>query len=567
MNNTLWQIETLKTRRQMRAAAWRYWMKAMVEWWVVTTLVVLVLSLSWSSEEQKRNIVPWVMASAKEQIPLPLPFFRTAWWQGLPYDPDVLASHLSTHVYHGRLVDWLLWAAGTAVLPVVLIGTCRLSRKGTPNVQHLRGAEILSVKELQRRIGKQKGITIAGVTIPEALRTRHFLICGSTGSGKTVTIRQMLRQYASRGEHVVVVDVEGELTAEFYDKSRGDVLLNQLDARGSWWDIVKECESAAALKTVAASLFPVTPDMADAAIFYHRAARRVFVKEMSRLLATRRVDPRELLEVMEESLHKQKKTSLLATVENGLDSFEYLAPVDGPGWTAREWVENPCGWCFLTTRESEKETTLPHLSLFLDLLTRRILSGRRNPKQILSVVIDEVAALRVQPQLQELGNRGRKRGVSLTLGFQNHSQLAALYGTTGVVDLLDPPATRILLQANNYETQEWCAKQIGEREMRRMVERETAGSADMRDSIHRGPEQKVEEAVLSSQFKQLKMQGYIGVDSYGWALIDVPQVYGVERQPDFIPRKDEVAGPDLTQIINAPKQLIPRRVSPKRRAV
>ncbi len=539
MNNTFWRLERFIIDTRMRASHGVFYGKLAVLWWFVFTVVAFCLAFH--SPEKKREVAPWVIDSVVSATPLKV-VVKTIYWNHKPYEPGTVAPWLSKTVFKGTLSEWLLWCAGLGFLGVTLIGTIgwrRIARKES-NEQHIRGAEILTVKELQRRIGKQKGIEIAGVVIPEALRTRHFLICGSTGSGKTVSIRQMLRQYAARGENAIVVDVEGELTAEFYDPERGDVLLNQLDQRASWWDIVKECENPAALKLVAASLFPVVPGMTDAATFYHRQARRVFEKSMTKLLITGMVDTRELLEIMENVLHKEKKTSLLSTVENGLDTFEYLAPKNEKWWTAREWVQNPTGWCFLSTREDQKELTLPQLSLFLDLLTRRLLSARRNPGKILPVVIDELAALRVQPMLPELGNRGRKRGVSLTIGFQNHSQLVSLYGEAGTVDLLDPPATRLLLQANNYETQEWCAKQVGEREILRAVESETAGPDNVRDSINRSHQQRVEEAVLSSQFKQLHMQGYLGVDSYGWALLDVPRVFGVERQPDFIPRMENV---------------------------
>jgi len=66
--------------------------------------------------------------------------------------------------------------------------------------------------------------------MPVAVETLHLLVAGSTGSGKSVLIREMAYSALHRGDRIVVVDPNGDMVANFYRP--GDVLLNPYDSRG-----------------------------------------------------------------------------------------------------------------------------------------------------------------------------------------------------------------------------------------------------------------------------------------------------------------------------------------------
>ena len=57
---------------------------------------------------------------------------------------------------------------------------------------------------------------------------------GTTGSGKTVLISELVAQIRDKGERCVVYDKMGSYTRSFFDPAR-DVLLNPLDARAPRW--------------------------------------------------------------------------------------------------------------------------------------------------------------------------------------------------------------------------------------------------------------------------------------------------------------------------------------------
>ena len=84
----------------------------------------------------------------------------------------------------------------------------------------------------------------------------HVLIVGDSGTGKSAAIRQVLAQIADRGETAIVYDPALEYLPQFYSESRGDVVLNPLDARCPFWTPGDEVPHEAEALTVAASSVP-----------------------------------------------------------------------------------------------------------------------------------------------------------------------------------------------------------------------------------------------------------------------------------------------------------------------
>ncbi len=72
-------------------------------------------------------------------------------------------------------------------------------------------------------------------TIPLHKLFEHVMVSGNPGSGKSTFIRQIARQAQAQGWPAIIMDIEGESTMEFYDESRGDVILNPLDSRCPFW--------------------------------------------------------------------------------------------------------------------------------------------------------------------------------------------------------------------------------------------------------------------------------------------------------------------------------------------
>jgi hypothetical protein len=127
---------------------------------------------------------------------------------------------------------------------------------------------LLSPKEFNRA---QKGDGIGFKTtelgkmmrIPSRKEAQHFQIMGDTGVGKTQLIVQMLCQIQERGESAIVYDPACEYLQRFYDKGRGDIVLNPLDERCPYWGPANEMASNAEADAIAASLYQPATDAKD----------------------------------------------------------------------------------------------------------------------------------------------------------------------------------------------------------------------------------------------------------------------------------------------------------------
>jgi type IV secretory pathway TraG/TraD family ATPase VirD4 len=102
----------------------------------------------------------------------------------------------------------------------------------------IAGTVVVDEKQLARLTGAEadsRALAVGTVPIPSRLETRHLSMIGTTGSGKTTALRQMLDGIEARGEAALVYDTSGEFIAHYYRPERGDVILNPFDARCAFW--------------------------------------------------------------------------------------------------------------------------------------------------------------------------------------------------------------------------------------------------------------------------------------------------------------------------------------------
>src|SRR5215468_9615197 len=85
---------------------------------------------------------------------------------------------------------------------------------------------------------------LAGVVIGAADETKHFKIIGTTGTGKSTAITELLERALERGDRAIIADPDGGYLARFHDRGRGDVILNPFDPRSLRWDPFAEIQTA-----------------------------------------------------------------------------------------------------------------------------------------------------------------------------------------------------------------------------------------------------------------------------------------------------------------------------------
>ena len=359
--------------------------------------------------------------------------------------------------------------------------------------RRLRGPVLLTPEEFNRT---QKGDGIGFKTteskkmmrIPTRKEAQHFQLMGDTGVGKTQLIMQVLRQIRQRQDAAIVYDPACEYIQRFYDGSRGDIVLNPLDARCPYWGPAHELESPAEADAIAASLYQ--PATAEKDEFFHQTPAQIFA-HLLKLGPT----PHQLAEWMASDTELMKRVAgtemafyidrkagpqragVLSSLGLVAKCFRLLPErtADRTVWNARTWSKKRDGWIFITSRPPERETLRPLHSLWIDLLVMRLLTAPQPGQKPVWFVIDELASLQKLPQLHTAICENRKSLNPLVLGFQGKSQLEVIYGHLAEV-MLSQPATKIFMKTAEPKAAEWISEAIGKVEIERLKETKFDGS-------------------------------------------------------------------------------------------
>ena len=140
-----------------------------------------------------------------------------------------------------------------------------LRRAGPALPHHIeRGTVILDADSGPRPRGRfmrlfsrhPRCLTLAGFEIPEADEPKHFKFIGTTGTGKSTAIRELIGAALERGDAVLFADPDGGYRDRYYDASRGDCILNPFDPRAHRWDLFAELRDPYDVEQLARALIP-----------------------------------------------------------------------------------------------------------------------------------------------------------------------------------------------------------------------------------------------------------------------------------------------------------------------
>ncbi|MFZ0303839.1 MAG: type IV secretion system DNA-binding domain-containing protein, partial [Terracidiphilus sp.] len=302
--------------------------------------------------------------------------------------------------------------------------------------RRLRGPELATTVEFNEKLGRRKWLTTdfadgiafvnlertwydsllrrdrgRWVRVPREREAMHFLVVGDSGTGKSAAIRQVLSQIWERGETAIVYDPALEYVPQFYRESRGDMVLNPLDARCPFWTPGDEVPHEAEALTVATSLFP---DRGRENQFFVDAPRKIFAH-----LINLKPTPEQLTYWMchEEEIEKRvrgtelaamihatappQRSGVLGSLNMVADAFKLLPPERETErrWSAYAWARERRGWLFLTSKPTMRQRLQPLLSLWLDLLVLRLMNEGGSGARKTWFVLDELATLQRLPQL------------------------------------------------------------------------------------------------------------------------------------------------------------------------
>ena len=412
--------------------------------------------------------------------------------------------------------------------------------------RRIRGAELVTTGELRRRVqplhlrvlgalpgtGRLKPYRIAGIPYPERTETQHTIVSGTTGSGKTVLISDLVAQIRARGERCVVYDKMGTYTRAFFDPDR-DVLMNPLDARAPRWSPFLEARNPRDFDMMAAALIPQQKDTVDP--FWVTAARQLFSNGagvfwkkgqtdnkvlVDHLLKT---DLTALAEAMEGTVaqsivdpeNPKTALSVRAMLTAHLSALEFL-PDTGKPFSIREWISredgarDSGGFLFLTSRGDQHASLRGLISTWLEIAVNAMLTLAQESERRVWVILDELPTLHQVPSLQPGLAESRQFGGCFVLGVQVASALRDLYGRNGAETISGLCGTRVVLAAPDRDTAQWSADSLGRSEVEEVAEGYSYGANTIRDGVSLTPRRELRSLALPSEIMRLpNLEGYL----------------------------------------------------------
>ena len=435
--------------------------------------------------------------------------------------------------------------------------------------KRLRGAELVTPGVLRRQIeplpgrvvraivGAPAPYRIAGVPYPERAETQHTIVSGTTGSGKTVLISDLVQQIRKRGERCVIYDKMGSYTQAFFDPER-DVLLNPLDARAPRWSPFFEARNPRDFDMMAAALIPQQKDTVDP--FWVTAARQLFAngagvlwkkgEQKNRVLVEHllKTDLSELAEAMEGTVaqsivdpqNPKTALSVRAMLTANIGAMEVLAD-SGEPFSIRDWIsrDRSSGFLFFTSRGDQHASLRGLISTWLEIAVNSMLSLEQDDGRRIWVILDELPTLHQVPSLQPGLAESRQFGGCFVLGVQVASALRDLYGRNGAETISGLCGTRVVFAAPDRDTAQWSADSLGRSEVEEFAEGVSYGADPYRDGVTLTPKRELQALALPSEIMRLpNLNGYLKIPGpYPVARITLDYVKRPKVAPRFVARR------------------------------
>ncbi len=407
--------------------------------------------------------------------------------------------------------------------------------------KRLRGAELVTARELAARVrprmdrirdavlaDRPRPVRIAGIPWPHRTETQHTIVSGTTGSGKTVLISDLVAQIRARGERCVLYDKMGSYTRAFFDPDR-DILLNPLDARSPRWSPFFEARNPQDFDTMAAALIPQQKDTVDP--FWVTASRQLFANGAGVLWRRGVTENRVLVEHLLKTNLAELAAAMDGTVAQSivdpenpktalsvramltahLGAMEVL-PDTGTRFSIREWVtrDDGDGFLFLTSRGDQHASIRGLISTWLEIAVNSLLSLEQDDGRRIWVVLDELPTLHQVPSLQSGLAESRQFGGCFVLGVQVVSALRDLYGRNGAETISGLCGTRVVLAAPDRDTAQWSAESLGRAEVEEVTEGFSYGANTIRDGVSLTPKRELRALALASEIMALgNLEGYL----------------------------------------------------------
>ncbi|MDD9337888.1 MAG: type IV secretion system DNA-binding domain-containing protein [Rickettsiaceae bacterium] len=324
----------------------------------------------------------FVYSSAKEYI--------YYFWHVMPYGSSI------TSFWHWCIYSALLELSAIFIIGV-LVTTIFFIQRGRQiiGIAKIRGGDLVETKVLARILRKVKmasNIVISGLPLVKDSETQHILLTGTTGSGKTNMLNELLPQIRKQDDRAIIFDLTGSFVDRFFD-GKTDILLNPFEENTENWLPWNDCQEDFEFDALA-SAFIDGEGFSDK--YWEEAAQKVLSEALNKQKDSK--DLTALLNILTKvsltefckyfegtsaaglvSKEGEKGTaSVRATLINKIARLKYLK--DGGKFSIKHWINNGQGWLFITAPPNQRDTLRPLVSAWIDIAIKGLME--RSPEAI-----------------------------------------------------------------------------------------------------------------------------------------------------------------------------------------
>jgi len=408
------------------------------------------------------------------------------------------AGVVSRAALHVRLLPaWIAaLVAGGFALKAGLVPRSNTAWVSGPRLLEDREAEqaALRIAAVEREGAKTGFMALHPLLdMPKRRWTRHVLVYGGVGSGKTQILLPIMQAIvAKHGCKAFCVDTKGDYTSRFNTAA----ILSPWDARSHYWDIAADVRTGAQASAFAASIIP---NENGANQFFATAATLILTGVIRALQQSRGIEwtwldldellscsSEQLAPVLEEHFRKAhplvagtgtSTESVMATLSAFTQTISQLAEAFGngthPDGTPRKrlslvaWAKDGYRGRRVIVAQAGPDPGLTqrYLAAAINVLVPEIISPAlpddvSEDGRSIFFMLDELAAIG-KVHLGPLVDKGRSKGVAVVMGMQDQSQVAAIYGEHFAKALSGMVGTHIVCQMAMGDTRKHVAEMIG----------------------------------------------------------------------------------------------------------
>jgi hypothetical protein len=469
----------------------------------------------------------------------------------------------------------------TARAVVMLAGACVLGALGfhaglrpQSRIRHVGGPRLLEGREALRA-GQRIAAAECGkrepwfalhpqILVDQSRFSRHFLLIGGTGSGKTNWLVGMLSAAMRRPDvKIVAYDVKGDLTQRF----KNAVILSPWDIRSRYWSVGLDVQTESQIATLVNALIPLR----DSNPFFPLAARQLcvgcllalrsergsgwgwqdFAEKLASDLPTfakmlQEHNPGAAALVADED--SQAASGVLATLISHVSLVQSLAKAWGNGEgmkrvSFRHWLRDdyPGRTKIILQGGPDAELTRAYVGAIVDLLAGMIITPAftESRDRKIMIVLDELPSLGRLTGLTPLLDKSRSKSCCVICAVQDLALLRESMGSNQTEAMTSLVGTTLVFRTQMSPSVAALSDLFGKERIAIPSQSGAPGTTAL--AVHEEQRAVVPPHVITSELGvQTTKDGFsikaivagLGPDALmlEWPGLDLPQ-----RQPAFIP--------------------------------